>query len=249
MAFVQKVLKRTFATLAFSLPKSNGLSSSLAPCGRLGFPLLASGRKYGRLVGTVRTQNMLFSTFNAPEPPQSKGVNVFKDIDFSIPTRQSSQSSIRNSDPDAVFLVNGASRGIGLQFVRKLLRDTNGRIVACCRSPGDAPDLQDFLLTLDENSRDRVELIKLDIEDQDSIEQVGLDIKMKYDRVDMLLNVAGILGDGKSTPGPERSVAKIEREWMEKTFQVNVIGPVMLTKELAPLMTQKRRTGRKKNRQ
>jgi len=61
-----------------------------------------------------------------------------------------------------------------------------------------------------------------------------------------LLNVAGILGDGKNTPGPERSVSKIERGWLEKTFQVNVIGPLMLSKELAPLMAQKRRVAKKK---
>eukprot|EP00536_Pseudo-nitzschia_multiseries_P008584 jgi/Psemu1/296974/fgenesh1_pm.220_\ len=146
-----------------------------------------------------------------------------------------------------VFLVNGASRGIGLQFVRKLLDHTKGNIIACCRSPNDAMQLQDFLSTLGENSRDRVEVVKLDIESQDSIEQAVQEIKTNYDRVDLLLNVAGILGDGKSTPGPERSVAKIEREWMEKTFQVNVIGPVMLTKELAPLMAQKRRTGKRKS--
>lgn len=245
MIFGRNVIKRTVTALAFGPPKTSGLSPSLASCGRLGLPMIAPAKKYGRLAGTGRIQNTLFSTFNAPEPPQSKGVNVFTDIDFSIPNSPSSQSSIRNSDPDAVFLVNGASRGIGLQFVRKLLKDTKGRIIACSRSPGDAPKLQDLLLTLDKNSRDRVDLMKLDVEDQDSIEQAALEIKTKYDRVDVILNVAGILGDGKSTPGPERSVAKIEREWMEKTFQVNVIGPVMLTKELAPLMTQKRRNGRK----
>lgn len=54
--------------------------------------------------------------------------------------------------------------------------------------------------------------------------------------------MAGILGDGKSTSGPERSIANIERDWMEKTLAVNVIGPTMLCKALSPLM---RTTGRK----
>jgi len=154
-------------------------------------------------------------------------------------------SSIRNSDPDAVFVVTGASRGIGLQFVQKLLKDTKSRIVACCRSPETAPNLQEFLSSIDEESRGRVELIQLDVEKQDSIEQAALEIKNKYSRIDLLLNVAGVLGDGKNDAGPERSVAKIDREWMEKTFQVNVIGPVMLSKELAPLMAQKRRSNKK----
>ncbi|KAL7538175.1 hypothetical protein ACHAXR_008331 [Thalassiosira sp. AJA248-18] len=68
-------------------------------------------------------------------------------------------------------------------------------------------------------------------------------IAQNYQRVDALFNVAGILGDGgKTTPGPERSIANIERDWMEKTLVVNVIGPTMLTKALSPLM---RTTGRR----
>jgi NAD(P)-dependent dehydrogenase (short-subunit alcohol dehydrogenase family) len=91
--------------------------------------------------------------------------------------------------------------------------------------------------------------LELDVERQESIEQVSCIIKDTYDRVDLLLNVAGILGDGKSVPGPERSVSKIDRLWMEKTFQVNVIGPVMFIKELAPLMSKSRqRRAQKKDR-
>jgi NAD(P)-dependent dehydrogenase (short-subunit alcohol dehydrogenase family) len=70
---------------------------------------------------------------------------------------------------------------------------------------------------------------------------VGEDIRQTFDRVDLLLNVAGLLGDGKTTPGPERSLAKIEREWFETTLAVNLIGPVMLSKELSSLMKKPRR--------
>jgi len=252
MTFLPGVLKRTFTALALSLPESAGLSASTAP--RIGgrrleistvptlrrnsppLPGLASGRR----------RNKLFSSFQAPEPPQSKCLNIFKDIDFSASNCNSPQSLIRNSDPDAVFVINGASRGIGFQFVRKLLNETEGKIVACCRSPEDVPNLQQLFSSVDKTSRDRVELIQLDVENQSSIEQAALEIKTKYNRVDLLLNVAGILGDGKSTPGPERSVAKMDREWMEKTFQVNVIGPVMLSKELTPLMAQNRRFTKKR---
>ena len=52
--------------------------------------------------------------------------------------------------------------------------------------------------------------------------------------------MAGILGDGGiSTPGPERTLASIEREWFEKSLAVNVIGPTMLVKALCPLMRTK----------
>lgn len=249
MTYLQGALKRTFTALALSIPESAGLTSSTARCignGRLGISTVVTlGRNVSPLSRPGRIGCKLFSTFQAPEPPESKGFNVFKDVDVSVSNTASSQSSIRNSDPDAVFVITGANRGIGFQFVSKLLKDTTGKIVACCRSPDDATNLQELFSSIDKKSRERIELIQLDVENQDSIEQAALEIKSKYDRVDLLLNVAGILGDGKTNPGPERSVAKIEREWMEKTFQVNVIGPVMLSKELAPLMAQKRRSKKK----
>ena len=82
----------------------------------------------------------------------------------------------------------------------------------------------------------------LDIEDQSSIERLITDISTSYQRVDALYNVAGILGDGKTTPGPERAIEKIERDWLEKTFAVNVFGPTMLAKGLSPMMRSKGRT-------
>jgi NAD(P)-dependent dehydrogenase (short-subunit alcohol dehydrogenase family) len=114
-----------------------------------------------------------------------------------------------------------------------------GTIVACCRSPDSATGLKELLSALDDPNR--IQVVSLDVEDQASIESAASSIKDKYGRVDMLLNVAGILGDGKTTPGPERSLSKMDRDWMEKTMAVNLIGPVMLSKELAPLMMQRRK--------
>lgn len=72
-----------------------------------------------------REQNVrLFSSFQAPVPPQSKGEAVYKDIDVTKEIHSSSQAGIRNKLPDGVFVVNGASRGIGLQFVKALIAST-----------------------------------------------------------------------------------------------------------------------------
>ena len=83
-------------------------------------------------------------------------------------------------------------------------------------------------------------MVTLDIEDQSTIDNLGLYLTKKYQRIDALFNVAGILGDGGiTTPGPERTLASIEREWFEKSLAVNVIGPTMLIKALCPLMRTK----------
>jgi NAD(P)-dependent dehydrogenase (short-subunit alcohol dehydrogenase family) len=119
---------------------------------------------------------------------------------------------------------------------------TQGTIVACCRSPESAENLNQFVASLD--TPERVLILRLDLEYQTSIESAGNQIRAAFDRVDLLLNVAGLLGDGKETPGPERSLAKIERAWFEKTLAVNTIGPVMLAKELSSLMTMPSRQKR-----
>lgn len=179
------------------------------------------------------------SSFTAPEPPQSYGKPIFPDVHIKNATpSQVSIACVRNEDTDAVFVVNGSSRGIGLQFVKSLLERTKGKIVACCRTPDKAYDLQNVA----SDHPQRIQILPLDVEQQSTIDKLAKTIANEYQRVDGLFNVAGILGDGVTTPGPERSLAKIERDWLEKSLAVNVIGPVMLTKALSPLM---RTTGRK----
>jgi len=138
--------------------------------------------------------------------------------------------------------------------IHKFTRVHQGTIVACCRSPENSNELKDFISSLDsqtDESRDlnskRIQVVQLDVEDQDSMDRAISDISDHNDgRVDLLLNVAGILGDGgKTTPGPERSVQKLDRAWMEKSMVVNTIGPLLLSKGLSPFM--KCKGGRKKN--
>jgi len=64
----------------------------------------------------------LFATdFQPSSPPGTHGTPVFPDIDFSAVSEESKK---RNQDPEAVFVVTGASRGIGLQFVKTLATKT-----------------------------------------------------------------------------------------------------------------------------
>lgn len=194
-----------------------------------------------RSTWSIQSSTSRFSTFQAPEPPQSKGPAVFNDIDLSLGKDESLK---RNSDPSAVFVVTGASRGIGLQFVKSLIERTAGTVVALCRSPETAHGLTAAIVSLNDHDKNRVKVLELDLEDQSSIDNVVTGIKDSFDRVDLLLNVAGILGDGKETPGPERSIDKIEKDWMVKTLNVNLVAPVMLSQGLVPLMEQKRRRGK-----
>lgn len=61
--------------------------------------------------------------------------------------------------------------------------------------------------------------------------------------MDLLFNVAGVLGDGKNTPGPERSLRAMDREWLRHTLEVNTIGPMMLVAALTPFLESPAKRG------
>lgn len=191
----------------------------------------------------ISTSTKLFSStsFNPPDPPVSKGIPVYANIDFHRATTSDTQK--RNSDSSAVYVISGASRGIGLQFVKSLMERTEGVIVACCRSPDSANGLNDYITSLSQSDASRIHRVAIDLEKQDTIERAAAVIKDQFNRVDVLINVAGLLGNGSTTPGPERSISKLNRSWVEQTMAINLIGPVMLSKELAPLMKSKVKHG------
>ncbi len=99
-------------------------------------------------------------------------------------------ATARNADADAVFVVTGASGGIGSTIVEQLHERTAGTVYACCRDPSRAPAL------------DRVRPVPLDVRDDASITALPAAVG---DRVDALWNVGGVLHEGKR--GPERSLA------------------------------------------
>ena len=130
-----------------------------------------------------------------------------------------------------VSVITGANRGIGLEFVRQTLRRTDGNVIACCRDPDNARDLH---MLKDNIYGDRVRISKVDISKQESIADFCEDISKEYERVDYLINVAGILHD--STQMPERNIREIRKDWLTHTLEINTIGPLMMTQGLFPLL-------------
>ena len=63
-------------------------------------------------------------------PPSTNGTPVFKDIDFTTAKNPLGESAVRNGDPKAVFVVTGASRGLGLEFVKQLVHRTKVRLIS-----------------------------------------------------------------------------------------------------------------------
>ncbi|MEM1024526.1 MAG: SDR family oxidoreductase [Myxococcota bacterium] len=123
-------------------------------------------------------------------------------------------------------LVQGASRGIGLEFVRQLL-DRGEEVIATAR----APDASDGLARL---ANRRLRLERLDVTEEADIARVAQGVADREGRLDILLNVTGILhGPGMR---PERRLEDLRPESLQKAFAVNAIGPALMGKHFRDLL-------------
>ncbi|XP_020593701.1 uncharacterized oxidoreductase C24B10.20 [Phalaenopsis equestris] len=131
-----------------------------------------------------------------------------------------------------VSMVQGASRGIGLEFVRQLLEKNNrGHVVATCRNPGGATGLID----LKGKFEDRLNILPLDVTDESTIEAAAISIKEKYSSLNLLINTSGVLSIPK-TLHPETTLSKLEKSALMLTYEINAVGPVLVVKHMWPLL-------------
>jgi NAD(P)-dependent dehydrogenase (short-subunit alcohol dehydrogenase family) len=120
-----------------------------------------------------------------------------------------------SANDKGVVLVTGANRGLGLEFVQQL-QAQGYEVIGTARSPEKATDLN--------ATGARVE--QLDVADQASVESLAN--RLKDVPVDILINNAGILNRTDST------LDTLDFEMMERSFQVNSLGPLRVTQALLP---------------
>ncbi|HEY9906458.1 MAG TPA: SDR family NAD(P)-dependent oxidoreductase [Thermosynechococcaceae cyanobacterium] len=123
-------------------------------------------------------------------------------------------------------LVVGAGRGIGLEFVRQLLHsDRYARVYATYRNP------QSELWAIDDS---RLTCLPMDITDETQIADAVRKIQAEATALHIAVNCVGVLHEGEMQP--EKSLRHLNSEQLLRYFQVNSIGPVLLTKHLQPLL-------------
>ncbi len=125
-------------------------------------------------------------------------------------------------------LVVGASRGIGLGFVRSLLGDERvRRIYGTFRQPTTARDL----LAL--QSDERLSCLKVDVTDESQIASALQQVRDQSRVVHLAVYCVGILHEGELSP--EKSLRDLDAEKLLYSFHVNSIGAALTAKHLAPL--------------
>jgi len=121
-----------------------------------------------------------------------------------------------------IVVVTGANSGIGKATARQLA-DLDATVVLACRCKERAEAALCELNCVDGRCFD---LMMLDLADLDSVRAFAKAFAEKYDRLDALINNAGILGRHRA----------ITKQGFEQSFGVNYLGAFLLTMLLLPLL-------------
>lgn len=126
-------------------------------------------------------------------------------------------------------LIQGASRGLGLQFCRALAsRGTT--VIACCRDPSKAGDLR----TLQSDHPSLVDIVQLDVSSEGAVEEAAHHVKSSHGKaLDLLINCSAMLSpSGRG----ETSLKDVSMKALQETFTVNTFGPLVMAKHFGPLL-------------
>lgn len=89
-----------------------------------------------------------------------------------------------------IALIQGASRGLGLEFCRYILKNKSpSAVIATCRNPDRAVDLR----ALAEQHPDRMTILKLDVNREEDIGGAADRVKERFGRLDLIVNSSAML--------------------------------------------------------
>ena len=125
-------------------------------------------------------------------------------------------------------LVTGANKGIGFEVVRELAR-MDFRVFLGARNAKAGRAAAEKLREAGD-----VIFLEIDVSDSGSIETAAEEFSRQSDRLDVLINNAGILLD------EDKSALTITPQIFEATLRTNTLGPWLVTQAFVPLLKKSR---------
>ena len=126
-------------------------------------------------------------------------------------------------------LITGASRGLGLEFTRQWLAK-GAHVYALARKPDGAKELAGL-------GRDHKEALRIhdcDVASDDSVGEARRSVSGAWDRIDVLINNAGMYGERTDT------IEEIDFDTIRRVFETNTLGPMRITRAFLPLLKKGR---------
>ena len=122
-----------------------------------------------------------------------------------------------------VAIITGADGGIGRNLTLRLAKEGFTIVMGCRSGQKGAVVCQQII---QQTSNQAIEVIEIDLASLDSIQQFVKNVRSRYNKIDVLLNNAGVLAHRYQTTN----------ENVEYTIAVNYLGSYLLTEQLVPLM-------------
>jgi len=133
----------------------------------------------------------------------------------------------------AVALIQGASRGLGLQFTKVLAARTDvAQVIATSRRA----EQSDALFEAQKLHPGKISLVNLDVTSEDEIRSASPNISaLAGGKLDLMVNCSAILHpSGRG----ETSMRDISSEGLKNTFMVNAAGPLLMAKYFSTVLTK-----------
>ena len=122
-----------------------------------------------------------------------------------------------------IALVTGANKGIGFEVARELAR-MGFRVFLAARNE------ETGRAAVAKISDGEVTFLQLDVADSESIRRAAEALSTQSERLDVLINNAGICLD------EDKAALSITADIFEKTIRTNTLGPWLVAQAFAPLM-------------
>ncbi|GJP52896.1 hypothetical protein CLOM_g12059 [Closterium sp. NIES-68] len=181
---------------------------------------------------SISEAGLRFAALAGAVPPSPIGTAARHARSHGVPCRLFATVRDGSATAKEVSLVQGASRGIGLELARQLLqRSADSHVIATCRDPAAAAPLRE----LQRSSGDRLTVFPLDVTDEASIEGAARHVAATWGHLNLLINASGLL-HVPGTMKPETSMKALTPQAMLTSFQVNAMGPALVIKHMAPLL-------------
>lgn len=128
-----------------------------------------------------------------------------------------------NSMKGKVCIITGANSGIGKATAQGLAK-LDAHIVMLCRDKSRGEEAQSEIIT--ESGNESITLLLADLSSQQSILQFVTEFQMKYGKLHVLINNAGV--------NPSKRYETVDG--LEKAFAINTLAPFLLTNLLLPTL-------------
>nr|GLL23125.1 dehydrogenase/reductase SDR family member 7 isoform X1 [Ipomoea trifida] len=140
----------------------------------------------------------------------------------------------REEIEDKVIWITGASRGIG-EILAKQLATLGAKLILSARNEAELERVKQQLAG--KHAPNEVEILPLDLTASEDI------LKKAVEKAESFFNGAGVdyMFHNAAYERPKTAALDVTEEGLKATFNVNVLGPISLTRLLAPFMLKRGR--------